>query len=67
MKALAGEKLPINFMNGGINMANCAKCGVEVVATEDLYEDQGLQICEDCKIKSTFSPSQPCGVKESTL
>ena len=42
-------------------MAKCGKCGVEVISAEDLYEDRGLQICEDCKIKSTASPSQPCG------
>ena len=39
----------------------CEKCGVEVVSAEDLYEDRGLQVCEDCKIKSTSSPSQSCG------
>ena len=48
-------------------MAKCEKCGLEVVSPEDLYEDRGQQICEDCKIKSTSSPSQPCGVKDTTL
>lgn len=42
-------------------MAKCGKCGVEVISAEDLYADRGLQICEDCKMKSTASPSQPCG------
>lgn len=42
-------------------MVTCEKCGLEVVSAEDLYEDRGLRICEDCKIKSTVSPSQPCG------
>ncbi|OLN29381.1 hypothetical protein DSOL_3557 [Desulfosporosinus metallidurans] len=42
-------------------MAKCEKCGVVVFSNEDLYEDHGLQICEDCKMKSSKSPSQPCG------
>ncbi len=41
-------------------MAICAKCGVEV-KEEDMYEDHGLQICEDCKMKGTRSPAKPCG------
>ncbi|SPF42927.1 conserved hypothetical protein [Candidatus Desulfosporosinus infrequens] len=42
-------------------MAKCEKCGAEVASKEDLYEVQGIQVCEDCKIKSAHSPSQPCG------
>ncbi len=52
------------MMKGEIVMAKCEKCGIEVKSPEDLYADRGLQICEDCKIKSTSSPSQPCGGKE---
>ena len=48
----------------GIAMSKCAKCGVEVVSPEDLYEDHGLQVCENCKIKGTTSPSQPCGNRQ---
>ena len=44
-------------------MVKCEKCGAEVVSAEDLYEDRGLQVCEDCKIKGTSPQSQPCGVK----
>ncbi|HZK85604.1 MAG TPA: hypothetical protein VFC58_13245 [Desulfosporosinus sp.] len=43
-------------------MGKCEKCGVEV-PSEDLYEAQGLKVCEDCKLKSSSfaSPSAPCG------
>jgi len=41
-------------------MAKCGKCGIEVVSAEDLYDLQGIKVCEDCKIKNTASPSQPC-------
>ncbi len=41
-------------------MAHCQKCGAEVDEM-DLYEDYGLKVCEDCKIRATASPSQPCG------
>lgn len=44
----------------GSQMAKCQKCGIEV-PTQDLYEDRGMQLCEDCKIKGMLSPSQPCG------
>lgn len=40
-------------------MAKCEKCGIEV-APEDFYEDHGLKVCEDCKMKDTKSPSKPC-------
>jgi len=43
-------------------MDKCEKCGVEV-PTEDLYETQGLKVCEVCQLKSAsaMSPSKPCG------
>lgn len=47
-------------MKEGIVMAKCEKCGIEVIE-EDMYEDKGSRICEDCKIKGSASPSKPCG------
>ena len=43
-------------------MAKCAKCGVEV-PTEDLFEANGIMVCEICELKSASatSPSKPCG------
>ncbi len=43
-------------------MEKCEECGVEV-PKDDLYEAQGLKVCEDCKVKSASasSPSKPCG------
>ncbi|MFZ3102474.1 MAG: hypothetical protein WA131_08115 [Desulfitobacteriaceae bacterium] len=41
-------------------MVKCGKCGIEV-SEEDTYEDQGLKICEDCKMKGSASPAKPCG------
>jgi len=41
-------------------MENCQKCGA-AVEVSDLYEDNGLKVCEDCKVSSTQSPSLPCG------
>ena len=38
---------------------NCAKCKVEIL-NEDIYEDHGLKICENCKIKATQSPPESC-------
>ncbi|ODA40743.1 hypothetical protein [Desulfosporosinus sp. BG] len=42
-------------------MTKCENCGVEVL-TEDLYEANGLKVCEACQLKSAslLSPSQPC-------
>ncbi len=36
-------------------MAKCEICGV-VVPEDELYEDNGLKICEDCKINGIKSP-----------
>lgn len=36
-------------------MANCEQCGVEVLEDE-LYEDNGLKVCEDCKINGIKRP-----------
>ncbi len=47
-------------MKEGIILAKCDNCGIEVIA-EDLYEDKGSMVCEDCKIKGSVSPSIPCG------
>lgn len=41
-------------------MAVCAKCNQEV-PQEDLYEDHGELVCENCKINAIHSPSKPCG------
>lgn len=41
-------------------MAKCEKCEIEV-SEDDLYEDKGLMICEDCKIKGSASPANSCG------
>lgn len=40
-------------------MAKCKKCSVDI-AQEDLYEDHGLQVCEDCKMKNAVSPPESC-------
>lgn len=47
-------------------MAKCKKCAVDV-AKEDLYEDHGLQVCEDCKLKSSVSPPESCATKENMI
>lgn len=36
-------------------MAKCEKCGVEVLQ-DDLYLDNGLKVCEDCKIAGIKRP-----------
>lgn len=36
-------------MKGRNSMTKCEKCGVEV-AQDELYEDNGFKVCEDCKI-----------------
>ncbi|CAA7602371.1 Zinc finger, LIM-type [Acididesulfobacillus acetoxydans] len=41
-------------------MAVCAKCGQEV-SDDDLYEDHGLLVCDDCKVNGTRPISKPCG------
>jgi|GEM_PF-993860 len=40
-------------------MVNCEKCRIEI-SDEDLYEDHGLKVCEDCKMKNAVSPSESC-------
>ena len=40
-------------------MAKCELCGVEV-SSEVFKDDHGLPICEDCKMKISASPSNPC-------
>lgn len=47
-------------------MAKCKKCGVKV-SDEDLYEDHGLQICEDCKMKKAVSPPESCANMENMI
>lgn len=36
-------------------MAKCEKCGAEV-SQDELYEDYGLKVCEDCKIVGIKRP-----------
>jgi len=36
-------------------MPTCEKYGVEV-SNDDLYEDNGLKVCEDCKIEGIQPP-----------
>ena len=36
-------------------MPKCEKCGVEV-PQDELYEDNGLKVCEDCKISGIKRP-----------
>jgi len=43
----------------GIKLEQCQKCNIKV-SKEDLYEDHGLQICEDCKMKNVVSPPESC-------
>lgn len=47
-------------------MANCAKCRAEV-SNEDLYEDHGLNVCEDCKMKSAVSPPESCATMKNMI
>ncbi len=47
-------------------MATCQKCGV-TVSEQDLYEDQGQKVCEDCKLKTAPSPSKPCGGEQPRM
>ena len=42
-------------MNGGIVMAKCEKCGVDV-PEEELSDSQGLKVCEDCEMKAIKGP-----------
>ena len=46
-------------MKEGIAMPKCELCGVEV-AKEVFENDDGSPICEDCKMRISASPSQPC-------
>lgn len=36
-------------------MSKCEKCGVEVLEDE-LYVDDGLKVCENCKMNSIERP-----------
>ncbi|MCR6546969.1 hypothetical protein NVS47_15870 [Dehalobacterium formicoaceticum] len=36
-------------------MPKCEKCGLEV-SNDELYEDNGQKICEDCKIEGIQHP-----------
>jgi len=47
-------------------MSKCKKCGVEV-SFEDLYVDHGLQVCEDCKMKSAVSPPESCANRPNMI
>lgn len=47
-------------------MAICAKCMLEI-PSEDLYEDHGLNICEDCKMKSAVSPPESCATHKNMI
>lgn len=47
-------------------MANCAKCMVEI-SNEDLYEDHGLKVCENCKMKNAISPSESCATTKNMI
>ena len=47
-------------------MTKCSKCRVEV-SNEDLYEDQGLKLCEDCKMKTTQSPPESCATTKNMI
>lgn len=47
-------------------MSNCAKCMVEI-SNEDLYEDHGLKVCEDCKMKNAVSPPESCATMKNMI
>ena len=47
-------------------MAKCARCNVEI-SNEDLYEDHGLKVCEDCKMKATQSPPESCATTNNMI
>ncbi|WP_282432649.1 hypothetical protein [Desulfosporosinus sp. HMP52] len=36
-------------------MPKCEKCGLDV-SQDELYEDNGLKVCEDCKISGIKRP-----------
>lgn len=47
-------------------MTNCAKCMVEI-SDEDLYEDHGLKVCDNCKIKNAVSPPESCAIIKNMI
>lgn len=47
-------------------MAKCAKCRLEI-SDEDLYDDHGLVVCEDCKMKNSISPPQSCATMKNMI
>jgi len=47
-------------------VAKCAKCRADI-PSEDFYEDHGLKICEDCKMKTAVSPPQSCATHKNMI
>ena len=47
-------------------MIKCAMCKAEV-SNEDLYEDHGLKVCEDCKMKASQSPPESCAATKNMV
>jgi len=47
-------------------MSNCEKCKAKI-SNKDLYEDQGLKVCEDCKMKSAVFPPESCATTKNMI
>lgn len=47
-------------------MAICERCGIGV-SSEDMYENHGLKVCEDCKIKTAISPPESCATMKNMI
>lgn len=47
-------------------MVKCSKCRLEI-SNEDLYDDHGLVVCEDCKMKNAISPPQSCATMKNMI
>ena len=49
-----------------MKMANCARCKAEI-SNKDLYEDRGMKVCEDCKMKNSVSPPESCATMKNMI
>ena len=47
-------------------MAKCEKCSLEIL-NEDLYEDHGIKVCEECKMKTAVSAPQSCASTKNMI
>jgi methyl coenzyme M reductase beta subunit len=47
-------------------MTKCAKCRLEI-SNEDLYDDHGLVVCEDCKMMNALSSPLSCATMKNMI